>query len=127
VPGWTICAPVWGWRAPMAAGALAQRLGGQTVLVAEDASGLAGVFTLTAEGVLDLAYVRADRKGDGLTGRLHVEILARARAAGLTVLTVEASHLIRRFLEKRGWLLIESQTVRRNGVAIENHKMSFSL
>jgi len=85
------------------------------------------VFTFTAEGVLDLAYVRADRKGDGLAGRLHDEILSRAMAAGLTVLTVEASHLMRRFLEKRGWSLIETQTVRRNDVAIENHKMSLSL
>ncbi len=113
--------------APLRASDMGERLAGCTCLVCEDSAGLAGVFTLTGEGCLDLAYVRPDRKGDGLAGRLHDAVLTAALRAGRTRLTVEASHPMRRFLEKRGWVLIETQTVRPNGVAMENHRMALSL
>jgi putative acetyltransferase len=113
--------------APRSRSDMAARLAGQTVLVAEDDDGLAGVFTLTHEGLLDLAFVRPDRKGDGLAGRLHDALIEAAGAAGLNTLTVEASHLMRRFLAKRGWAFIETQTVTPNGVAMENHRMVLHL
>jgi putative acetyltransferase len=113
--------------APRSASTMAERIEGQTVLVAEDEQGLAGVFTLTRGGLLDLAFVRPDRKGDGLAGRLHDALLESARTAGLERLTVEASHMMRRFLEKRGWILEETQIVHPNGVAMENHRMALSL
>jgi putative acetyltransferase len=113
--------------APRSGSEMAARLAGQTVLVAEDDKGLAGVFTLTEDGLLDLAYMRPDRMGDGLAGRLHDALIEAARAAGLKTLTVEASHLMRRFLDKRGWSFIETQTVRPNGVAMENHRMVLDL
>lgn len=113
--------------APRSGSEMANRLVGQTVLVAEDERGLAGVFTLTGEGLLDLAFVRPDRKGDGLAGRLHDASIKAARASGLKTLTVEASHLMRRFLDKRGWTFIETQTVHPNGVAMENHRMVLDL
>ncbi len=113
--------------APRSGSEMAARLAGQTVLVAEDDEGLAGVFTLASDGLLDLAFVRPDRKGDGLAGRLHEALIEAARAAGLKTLTVEASHLMRRFLEKRGWTFLETQTVHPNGVAMENHRMVLHL
>ncbi|MCR9128213.1 MAG: GNAT family N-acetyltransferase [Alphaproteobacteria bacterium] len=113
--------------APRSGSEMAARLAGQTVLVAEDDEGLAGVFTLTGDGLLDLAFVRPDRKGDGLAGRLHDALIEAASAAGLKTLTVEASHLMRRFLDKRGWSFVETQTVHPDGVAMENHRMVLHL
>lgn len=113
--------------APHSARAMAERVAGQSVLVAEDESGLAGVFTLSGDGLLDLAFVRSDRIGDGVAGRLYDALLQTARTAGLERLSVEASHPMRRFLEKRSWTLVKTQTVRPNGVAMENHVMVLHL
>lgn len=113
--------------APRSAAALAERLAGQIILAGEDASGLSGVFTLTEVGEIDFAYVRPDRKGDGLAGALYDAILQQARTRKLPTLTVQASHIARRFFEKHGWTLVETQTVRPNGVAMENHRMMLKL
>lgn len=113
--------------APHPASALAARLEPQFALVAEDERGLSGLFALTHEGLLDLAFVRPDRMGDGLAGRLHDAILTQAIDFGLSALRVEASHLARRFLERRGWRLEATQSVQQNGVALENHRMTLPL
>jgi len=109
--------------APKSATAMRQRLAGQAVYVAEDERGLAGFFTLRPDGELDMAYVRPDRKGDGLAKRLLDAVIAQGRCWGLEKLTVQASHIARRFFEKHGWTLIATQTVHPNGVAMENHRM----
>ena len=106
---------------------MTERLSGQIVLVSEDDEGLAGFFTLTPEGELDMAYVRPDRKGDGLAARLHQAILDEAHKRGLTTLTVQASHIARKFFDKHGWMLVQTQTVRPNGVEMQNHRMVLHL
>lgn len=113
--------------APRSAEAMRERIRGQFVLLAEDEAGLAGVFTLTDEGCIDLAFVRPDQMGQGTATRLHTEILKAAGRKGLSQLTVEASHLARRFFSKHGWQVIETQTVYAQGVALENHKMVLQL
>ena len=74
-----------------------------------------------------MAYVRPDRKGDGLASRLHQAILDEARQRGLASLTVQASHIARKFFEKHGWTLVQTQTVRPNGVEMQNHHMILHL
>ncbi|MAP48664.1 MAG: hypothetical protein CMH90_04195 [Oceanicaulis sp.] len=113
--------------APKSAAFMTERLSGQIILVAEDDQGLAGFFTLTPEGELDMAYVRPDRKGDGLAGWLHAAILDEARRRDMTTLTVQASHIARKFFEKHGWTLVQTQTVRPNGVEMQNHRMVLHL
>ena len=109
----------------LSADVMAERIAGQICIVGEDARGLAGFFTLTREGVIDLAYVRPDRMGDGLAGRIYERILEEAKALGLSELRVDASHLARRFFEKRGWRFVRTQTVRPGGVAMQNHVMKW--
>ena len=106
---------------------MTERLSGQIILVAEDDEGLAGFFTLTPEGELDMAYVRPDRKGDGLAARLLAAIQDEARRRDLATLTVQASHIARKFFEKHGWALVQTQTVRPNGVEMQNHRMVLHL
>jgi len=109
--------------APNSAAFMTERLSGQIVLVGEDDEGLAGFFTLTPEGELDMAYVRPNRKGDGLAAQLHQAILDDARTRSLSALTVNASHIARKFFDKHGWTLVQTQTVRPNGVEMRNHRM----
>ncbi|WP_375549322.1 GNAT family N-acetyltransferase [Oceanicaulis alexandrii] len=113
--------------APKSAAFMIERLSGQIILVAEDDEGLAGFFTLTPEGELDMAYVRPDRKGDGLAARLLAAIQDEARRRDLATLTVQASHIARKFFEKHGWALVQTQTVRPNGVEMQNHRMVLHL
>ncbi|PWE17358.1 GNAT family N-acetyltransferase [Marinicauda salina] len=114
----------WAPQPPDPAG-LAARLSEQTCFVAEDARGVAGFAAYDASGHLDLLHVRPDLRGTGTAGLLHDAVIDHARAAGLTALTVEASHPARRFLARLGWTLIETQTVTRNGVGLQNHRMIF--
>jgi putative acetyltransferase len=107
--------------------AMADRLEGQICIVAEDPRGLAGFFTLTKKGTIDLAYVRPDRMGDGLAGQIYARILQEARRLDLLRLRVEASELARRFFAKRGWQLVRTQAVCRSGVRITNHVMELQL
>ncbi len=117
-----------GWSpAPRDGAAMTQRLEGQFVLVAEDDKGLSGVFTLTDDGEIDFAYVRPDKKGQGLADRLYAAVFEEARRRGLSTLTVQASHIARRFFERQGWQLVETQTVTPNGVAMQNHRMVLDL
>lgn len=113
--------------APKSAAIMTERLSGQIILVGEDDQGLAGFFTLTPEGELDMAYVRPDRKGSGLAVQLHQAILDEARRRRLSTLTVNASHIARKFFQKHGWTLVQTQTVRPNGVEMQNHRMVLHL
>ena len=103
------------------------RLHDQICVIAEDETGIAGVMTIKGAGLLDLAFVRADRKGDGLASRLYEALLSHARPLKFTKLSVQASHLARPFFEKKGWRLIKTQTVSVNGVQMENHEMALHL
>lgn len=112
---------------PRSAAEMAARLAGQWIVMAEDGAGPAGVFTLTSDGEIDFAYVRADRKGDGLASRLYDAVLSQARRRGHDALAVQASHVARRFFEKRGWALVATRTVAPNGVEMQNHRMMVTL
>jgi len=87
------------------------RVTGQTCLVAEDESGLSGFAALKSDGHLDMLFVRPDQRRTGTAGLLHDAILQRARQAGHRRLSVHASHLARRFLAKRGWNFVRTETV----------------
>lgn len=116
------------WAARIASGdAMHTRLDGQTCLVAQDDSGLLGFITLTAEGHVDMLFVRPDQRRAGIAGALHDALLARAADAGLGHLSVHASHLARRFLAKRGWQFVRTETVELEGVRLEHHFMTHQL
>lgn len=103
------------------------RLAPQTVFVAEDKAGIAGFMTLEDDGHLDMAFVHPRVQGRGVTGLLMEALLAEADRREMARLHTEASHLFRRFLEKRGWILVASQQVDCRGVKLENHRMVLQL
>lgn len=103
------------------------RLDGQVSWVAEDASGLLGFMTLRDDGYIDLAYVRPDQRGQGIADLLYQRLEALARQRGLERLTSDASHLARRFFERRGWQVIATREQERKGVILVNHQMAKTL
>jgi putative acetyltransferase len=71
--------------------------------VAEEEGRMTGFMSLCADGLLDMAFVVPEVMGKGTAGALYEALIAKAREEGLGRLTVLASPLSRRFLEKRGW------------------------
>ena len=77
--------------------------------VAEDTTQITGFRAMNPSGYLDKAYVLPEVMvlpeviGNGTAAALYDTLLARARTAGLTRLTVRATPQSRRFLARRDW------------------------
>lgn len=100
-------------------------LGGAT-WVDEGAAGLNGFLTY-ADGHLDLFFVRPEARRGATAPALYDRMLAEARAEGRLGLTSYASHLARRFLERRGWTVVAREETERNGVLLERFAMELSI
>lgn len=79
------------------------KLTAQWCWIAEEDGRPTGFMSLCPDGLLDMAFVIPEVMGTGTAGALYDVLLAKARAEGLTRLTVLASPLSKRFLVKRGW------------------------
>ncbi len=99
------------------------RVLGATTWVAEDGDGLAG-FLSYGDGYLDFFYVRPQARRGPTAPALYDRMLAEARAEGRARLTTHASHLARRFLERRGWQVVAPEEVERNGVRLTRFAMA---
>ncbi|SFI55601.1 GNAT family N-acetyltransferase [Celeribacter neptunius] len=86
-------------------------------------SRIVGFFTMGHDGHIDFAYVALEEMGKGTAARLYEACETEARRLGLQHMETEASHLARRFFEKRGWRVVARQTVIRDSVGIENFRM----
>lgn len=89
---------------------------------------IVGFFTMGHDGHIDFAYVALEEMGKGTALKLYEACEAEARRLGLAQMDTEASHLARRFFEKRGWRVVARQTVIRHtathqSVGIENFRM----
>ncbi|WP_435259271.1 GNAT family N-acetyltransferase [Thioclava sp. FR2] len=83
---------------------VADKLLDQWAWVSEDDNGqITGFISLRRDGYLDMAFVLPEMMGKGAAAALYEAVLAQAGTAGFERLTVHASHLARRFFEKRGW------------------------
>jgi putative acetyltransferase len=103
---------------------LPPRLADGTTWLAEAEGAVAGFLTTTPSGHIDLFFVRPRWQGTGLAAILYDAFAAWAADRGLTHLTTNASHLARRFLEPRGWTVVEGETAMRNGVELKRWKMA---
>ncbi|HCY55501.1 MAG TPA: hypothetical protein DF715_08245 [Oceanicaulis sp.] len=116
------------WASRIASGeALHERLKDQTCLVAIGDSGALGFTALQVNGHLDMLFVLPGQRRSGTAGALHDALLERAASAGHAGLSVHASHLARRFLAKRGWQFVRTETVNLHGVTLEHHYMTLQL
>ncbi|NNE88096.1 MAG: GNAT family N-acetyltransferase [Silicimonas sp.] len=106
--------------------AWAAKLAASDCVVAESGGVLVG-FMSRQGAHFDMAYVVPEIKGTGVAGVLCAVLEGRARAAGVTVMSVEASHLAEPFLARRGWQLLRRQVVERRGVRLANCVMEKQL
>jgi putative acetyltransferase len=71
--------------------------------IAEEDGRPTGFMSLCHDGLLDMAFVLPEARRGGTAAALYDTLQAKARAEGLTRLTVVASEMSQRFLSRRGW------------------------
>ena len=115
---------VFSW-APQAIGRerWALRLAASSTWVATFGERPAGFISLEPEGHLDMLYVDPDFQSRGIASRLLHRLEASAEARGLARLFTEASITARPFFERRGFRVVEAQTVTRRGQQLTNYRM----
>ena len=86
-----------------------------------------GIMSLDHTGYLDMAFVLPEAKGTKVAPSLYATLLAHAREAGLTHLTVRASILARRFFLKQGWQVDQKHMHEAAGQIYETYLMSLDL
>lgn len=106
------------WRSRMAA---------QFSVVAYQDDALSGFMTLTSQGVIDLAFVHPNEMGTGVAGKLYDVILDEALNRKFQNLQTRASHMARRFFEKRNWAVIRQQIDVRDDVELINFLMELKI
>ena len=104
----------------------AERILSNATWVSERSGAMTGVISLRSDGHLDLFFVRPDARGDGTAVALYDQLLGYARTVEHARLMTFASHLLRPFLEKRGWEVLRSETVIRQDVALERFEMELA-
>lgn len=103
--------------------AWADRLGSGTVLVAEARERIAGFAKLDDGEDIDLLYVDPAYERCGVATRLINELTGIARGRGFRRLQAEVSVTARLFFEAQGFEVVESQSVERQGVVLQNYRM----
>ena len=115
------------WAPPDDDGAwMAPRLAAGRTWIADRDGAPAGFLTAMPGGYLDFFYVRPAQRGKGVAPALHARFLDWAEAEGHRTLTTDASHHARRFLEPRGWSVVEKEVVMRNGIPLTRWRMALT-
>ena len=91
-----------------------------TSLVAVEAGQIIGFGDIDTTGYLDRLYVHKDHQREGI-GAAICDALERAVTA--ETITTDASITARLFFERRGYRVVQPQTVYRQGVALTNYRM----
>ena len=104
-----------------------QRIVDQKPFVAVLGDQVAGFITLEPSGLIDLLFVDPTLQQKGVARELYKQILAEAKAFGLTRLSVHASDAARPFFEARGFEAKARQTIERRGVTLHNTHMKIDL
>ena len=114
--------------APMDTAAVLARAGdGRQTLVAVCDGAVAGYADLEPDGHVDHLYVHPDAAGRGVGAGLIEGLVARARAAGMVRLYVEASENARPLFERLGFRVLHRRDFQVRGVAIHNYAMERTL
>lgn len=94
-----------------------------TLVAVDETDAVIGYADLEPDGHIDHLYCRPDAAGAGVAEALLDEILARAAAAGMARLYVEASELARGLFVRKGFIVVCRRDFELRGVAIHNYAM----
>lgn len=103
------------------------RMAAQFSVVACQDDILLGFMTLTDQGIIDLAFVHPKAMGTGIAGKLYEAIITEAKNKQLINMQTRASHLARRFFEKRNWRVLKQQTIVKENVELTNFLMQLTI
>ena len=92
----------------------------RTTVVAVEGETIAGFGDIAADGYLDRLFVHRDCQREGI-GAAICDALERAASA--ETITTDASITAQPFFERRGYRVVQPQTVYRQGVALTNYRM----
>lgn len=95
--------------------------------VAELSGILMGFADMTHEGYLDRLYIHKDFQGRGIASVLVRRLEMEGERLGLSSIETDASITARSFFERRGYELLQAQTVKRGDVQLTNYKMKKSI
>ena len=85
---------------------------------------LSGFIYMDAqEGYIDWLYVHPDYQGQGIASLLFQHVLERAKALGLTTLSVDASKLLLPMMLRKGFRVVQRNEIRRHGDLLVNYSM----
>ncbi|UFP93343.1 GNAT family N-acetyltransferase [Gloeobacter morelensis] len=92
-------------------------------VVAQIGEAVVGFTDFESDGHLDRFYVHADYQGRGVGGAMLAAVEAEAVRLGLDRVFTEASITARPFFERRGFRVLQAQTVVRRGEKLVNYRM----
>jgi len=84
---------------------------------------IVGFIELEADGHIDCAYTHPKYQKCGVMAKLYEHVESLAHQNKLPRLYVEASMLIKPFFEKRGFVMLHRNEIKRNGQMLVNYSM----
>ncbi|MGD8911004.1 MAG: GNAT family N-acetyltransferase [Chromatiales bacterium] len=103
------------------------RLERQQTWVAEVHGTPIGFISLIPDGHISLAYVHIAFQRKGVASKLYTRLEREARAAGVDILRVEASHAARPLFQRMGFDLLKRNRIERNACTLVNWSMQKSI
>jgi putative acetyltransferase len=103
------------------------RLDRQQTWVAEVHGTPIGFISLIPDGHISLAYVHIAFQRKGVASKLYKRLESEARAAGVDILHVKASHAARPLFERMGFDLVKRNRIERNACTLVNWSMEKSI
>jgi putative acetyltransferase len=101
----------------------AARRGSRPAWIAELQSKPIGFTDLVPDGYLDMLFVHPEYQGMGVASALLAQVENKARDLGLHRIHTEASITALPFFERRGFRVVNSQTVEKRGEMLQNFLM----
>ena len=103
--------------------AWSKRLKNKNAFMAMIDNTVVGFIELDPDGHIDCMYTLPQYQNHGVASRLYEYIEALAIAMNIKRLYVEASILALPFFEKRGFILLHKNEIRRHGTTLVNYSM----
>jgi putative acetyltransferase len=100
-----------------------ERLQAGLAVVAVREQEIVAFGTLNPVDHIDLLFCKGSHGRRGITTRIYEQLEEHARAAGVEILSTEASRIARPFFEKQGFHVVEREVVERHGVHLDRFRM----
>lgn len=91
--------------------------------VAEMNNQIVGFSDMNHQGYLDRLFVHKDYQGQGIASSLVDVLETNAKLHNISEIQTDASITAKPFFESKGYTVVQSQLVERNGIQLKNYRM----